>query len=45
MSDAKTVLVLVDREREHVLAPSLLWLMVARREANALERLRALFSD
>lgn len=30
--------VLVDREREHVFAPSLLWLMVGLREANAIKR-------
>ena len=31
-------IVLVDREREHVFAPSLLWLMVGRRTANAIQR-------
>lgn len=31
-------ILLVDREREHVFAPSLLWLMVGRRTANAIQR-------
>lgn len=31
-------IVLVDREREHVFAPSLLWLMVGRRTAGAISR-------
>lgn len=31
-------IVLVDREREHVFAPSLLWLMVGLREAGAIKR-------
>lgn len=31
-------IVLVDRERTHVFAPSLLWLMVGRRTADAIER-------
>ncbi len=30
--------VLVDREREHLFAPSLLWLMVGQREANSIKR-------
>lgn len=30
--------VLVDREREHLFAPSLLWLMVGQREARAIQR-------
>lgn len=31
-------ILLVDREREHVFAPSLLWLMVGRRRADAIQR-------
>lgn len=45
MSGPKTILVLgggvgglVDREREHLFAPSLLWLMVGERSANAIRR-------